>query len=67
MSKKASSEKEEYNGNEGTECIHTNPYDVSYDNQNEKIGIIETLKNIFFIVQMMVVLIFISHKLNDRN
>ena len=45
---------------------HSNPYDVAYGNQDEKIGITETLKNIFFIIQMMVVLMLISHKLRDK-
>lgn len=45
---------------------HSNPYDVAYDNQDEKVGIIETIKNIFFVIQMMIVLIFISHKLRNK-
>lgn len=45
---------------------HSNPYDVVYDNQDDKVGIIETLKNIFFVIQMMIVLIFISHNLRNK-
>lgn len=45
---------------------HSNPYDVAYDNQDEKVGIIETIKNIFFVIHMMIVLIFISHNLRNK-
>ena len=43
-----------------------NPYECDVDDESDKVGFIETIKNILFVVQMIFILAVMSHRIKSR-